>query len=83
MSALITDRPIVLTTIAQRLLAALLCLITVRWEFTNPEMQGVPAADRKTISRRACRRGIGTFGLLNSMVCTQEITGRGTSGCKS
>jgi hypothetical protein len=49
MSSLILDRPALLRPIDQWLLAALICLITIRIEFTDPQMQGIPADDRKTL----------------------------------
>jgi hypothetical protein len=49
MSALILGQPVLLTPMDQWLLSALLCLITIRLEFTDLEMQGVPAADRRQL----------------------------------
>jgi hypothetical protein len=49
MSALISGQLVLLTPVDQWLLSALLCLITIRLEFTNLEMQGVPVADRRQL----------------------------------
>jgi hypothetical protein len=49
LTALILGRPALLRPADQWLLSSLLCLINIRMEFTNPEMQGVPAEDRKTL----------------------------------
>ena len=49
MSALILGQPVLLTTMDQWLLSALLCLITIRLEFTDLEMQGVPVAERREL----------------------------------
>ncbi len=49
LSKLIKGEPILLDTISQRLLASLLCLITIRVEFTDRQMQAVPADDRKIL----------------------------------
>jgi hypothetical protein len=49
MSSLILGKPVLLTTMDQWLLSALLCLITIRLEFTDLEMQGVPVEDRRQL----------------------------------
>lgn len=51
MSELILGRPVVLTPLDQWLLAALLCLITIRLEFTDRQMQAVPVEERKYLMR--------------------------------
>jgi len=52
MSALIAGKPALLTTTDQWLLSAVLCLITIRLEFTDPQMQGVPADERRFLMER-------------------------------
>jgi hypothetical protein len=49
MSALITGRATLLTPIDQWLLACLLCLITIRLEFTDRETQAVPVEERNML----------------------------------
>jgi hypothetical protein len=54
LSRLVTGKPCLLTPFDQWLLASLFCLITIRLEFTDLEMQGVPREDRSTLMMRAC-----------------------------
>ena len=49
LSALILGKPALLQPIDQWLLASLLCLITIRLEFTDPQMQAVPPDDHRTL----------------------------------
>jgi hypothetical protein len=49
MGALIVGEPVLLTSLDQWLLSALLCLITIRLEFSDQEMQGVPVAERRQL----------------------------------
>jgi len=49
-SRLITGKPTILRPMDQWLLASLVCLITIRLEFIDREMQGVPVKDRHTLA---------------------------------
>ncbi|WP_426615752.1 hypothetical protein [Bradyrhizobium sp. McL0616] len=49
LSALILGSPILLRPADQWWLASLITLITIRMEFTAPQMQAVPVADRQTL----------------------------------
>lgn len=49
MSALLTGQPAVLQPVDQWLLASLAALITIRFEFTDPQMQAVPVEDRSAL----------------------------------
>lgn len=48
-SRLLIGYPVLLTPLDQWLLASLLCLITIRLEFTDLQMQGIPIEDRQTL----------------------------------
>ncbi|MGY4428494.1 hypothetical protein ACVWWO_000971 [Bradyrhizobium sp. F1.13.1] len=52
LSRLITGKSCLITPIDQWLLASLFCLITIRLEFTDVQMQGVPREDRFTLMLR-------------------------------
>jgi hypothetical protein len=49
LSALILGEPVLLGPADQALLSSLLCLIAIRVEFTEPQMQAVPAEDRRIL----------------------------------
>jgi hypothetical protein len=49
LSSLMLGTPTLITPIDQWLLASLACLITIRLEFADTEMQGVPVEDRSTL----------------------------------
>jgi hypothetical protein len=51
MGALVLGKPTLLRTIDQWLLSSLLCLITIRLEFTDPQMQAVPVQDRRALMK--------------------------------
>jgi hypothetical protein len=51
LTALIIGKSIVLRPVDQWWLASMLGLITIRMEFTDPQMQGVPLNDRETLMK--------------------------------